>query len=94
MDDRKTIRLEGRTFIVFFDETGKAVRVKERLLYMPGHPYLECWHDRTVWSATFTRDGKPKTNRKGIVYRVIEAAKTRQTPLVPKISFTKAPLTL
>jgi len=84
MYDRKTIRLEGRTFIVFFDETGKAVRVKERLLWMAGHPYLECLYDRTIWSATFTRDGKPKTNRKGIVYRVIEAAKiSRRTIFYP-----------
>lgn len=47
---KKTVKLEGRTFMVFLDEQGQPQRIYERKLFAPGTHY-ECWFNRPYWHA-------------------------------------------
>jgi len=67
------VTVADRRFIVDFED-GQPVRIKERKLFMPGHPYLESIYDAPYWSAKHHPVGGPKT----MVARILLAAKDQQ----------------
>lgn len=62
------VTLEGRTFIVDFDDGGTPVRIKERKMY--GKYPLDGWYNAPYWSAKHHALGSSKT----IPARVLAAA--------------------
>lgn len=65
----KTVRLDGRTFIVEFDANGKPLRIKERKKY--GEPPFDGWYNMLYWSAKHHKLGKRST----IPQRILAAVK-------------------
>lgn len=51
------VKVDARYFLVDFDAQGAPVRIKERKVHMPGHPYLETLFNAPYWSAAHHKLG-------------------------------------
>lgn len=66
-----TINLDDRRFIVFFDDHGEPLRIKERKRIHPDHPYLTSVYDYPYWHAKHHKLGGPTT----LPVRILAAAR-------------------
>lgn len=66
----KTVTVDGRKFIVDFNEAGEPVRIKERKTHGTGKPW-ECLYNAPYWNAKHHKLGGPDT----LPMRILAAAK-------------------
>jgi hypothetical protein len=66
----KTVTIDGRKFIVDFDENGEPLRIKERKTYEAGRPW-ERLYNASYWDAKHHSLGGPDT----LPVRIIAAAR-------------------
>lgn len=65
-----TVRLEGRRFLVTFDEAGEPQIIKERKIHAPG-TYMAAWYNAPYWHKSHRIPAKPGS----MVSKVLAEAK-------------------
>lgn len=72
MKSGRFVRVDGRTFIVDFDDAGEPLRIKERKKY--GAYPLDGWYNAPYWHAKHHVLGGPNT----LPVRILAAARADQ----------------